>query len=128
VPLAVAVAVLVAATGWLVLSSGGGTPAAQPSPPAASRPAVRMVEVNAAALAGLPVRVVRQRLARLGLRPQLAGQVTFRRPPGTVLSVQPSGPVAVGSVVTVLVAHRPAGKHHKHDGRDGQGGKGKGGD
>jgi beta-lactam-binding protein with PASTA domain len=68
--------------------------------------------------------VVRQRLARLGLRPQLEGEVTFRQPPGTVLSVQPSGPVAVGSVVTVLVAHRPAGKHHGHDGGNGQGGDG----
>ena len=79
------------------------------------------MNVNAAALAGLPVRVVRQRLARLGLRPRLHGEVTFRQRPGTVLSVQPSGPVAVGSVVTVLVAQRPAGKHHRHDGGDGGG-------
>jgi PASTA domain len=126
VPLAAAVAVLVAATSWLVLSSGSGTPTAGTTPPgtAASTPAVRTVDVNAAALAGLPVGVVRQRLARLGLHPDLVGQVTFRQPPGTVLSVQPSGPVTVGSAVTVLVARRPAGKHHKHDGGDGQGGGG----
>jgi serine/threonine-protein kinase len=122
VPLAAAAAVLVAATGWLVLSSAA-TPAGQPQA-TASRPAARTVEVNAAALVRLPVRVVRQRLARLGLRPQLEGEVTFRQPPGTVLSVQPSGPVAVGSVVTVLVAHRPAGDHHGHDGGNGQGGDG----
>ncbi len=122
VPLAAAAAVLVAATGWLVLSSAA-TPAGHPQATASS-PAVRTVEVNAAALVGLPVRVVRQRLARLGLRPQLDGEVTFRQPPGTVLSVQPSGPVAVGGVVTVLVAHRPAGKHHGHDGGNGQGGDG----
>jgi hypothetical protein len=119
--LAGAVAVLVAAAGWLVLSSG--TPPAQPQT-TASHPAVRTVDVNAAALVGLPVRVVRQRLARLGLRPHLAGVVTGRTPPGTVLSVQPSGPVAVGSAVTVLVAHRPAGDHHGHDGGNGQGGDG----
>jgi tRNA A-37 threonylcarbamoyl transferase component Bud32 len=124
VALAAAVAVLVAATGWLVLSNSGSTPAApQPAAthPANSTPAAGRVEVNAAALAGLPVRVVRQRLAQLGLRPRLQGEVTFRQRPGTVLSVQPSGPVAVGSVVTVLVAERPAGKHHRHDGGDGGG-------
>jgi hypothetical protein len=45
--------------------------------------------------------------------------------------VQPSGPVTVGSVVTVLVAHRPAGQHHHGHGGDGQhggGGNGNGGD
>ena len=126
--LAAAVAAAVAATGWLVLSRGA--PPAQPqttaSHPAtaASTPAVRTVNVNAAALVGLPVRVVRQRLARLGLRPHLAGVVTGRTPPGTVLSVQPSGPVAVGSAVTVLVAHMPAGKQHRHDGGNGKGGDG----
>ena len=127
-PLAAALAVLVAASGWLVLSSIGNTPAAAPPPTAthpataASTPAVRTVNVNAAALAGLPVRVVRQRLAQLGLRPHLAGELSFRQPPGTVLSVQPSGPVTVGSVVTVLVARRPAGQQHGHDGGNGQGG------
>jgi eukaryotic-like serine/threonine-protein kinase len=131
IPLGAALAVLVAATGWLVLSSSGSTPAAAPRPTgthpatvAASTPAARTVDVNAAALAGLPVRVVRQRLARLGLRPHLAGELSFRQPPGTVLSVQPSGPVMVGSAVTVLVARRPAGKQHGHDGGDGQGGHG----
>jgi eukaryotic-like serine/threonine-protein kinase len=130
VALAAVVAVLVAATGWLVLSNSGSTPAAAPQP-AATHPATAAagtVDVNAAALAGLPARVVRQRLARLGLRPRLQGVVTFRQRPGTVLSVQPSGPVAVGSVVTVLVAHRPAGEHHRHDGGDGGGHHGGNGD
>ncbi len=134
VALAAALAVLVAATGWLVLSSGSGTPAAAPTAthPAtgASTPAVRMVDVNAAALAGLPVRVVRERLARLGLLPRLVSQVTLRQPPGTVLSVQPSGPVTVGSAVTVLVARRPAGERHQHgggNGKNGHGGHGGGG-
>jgi serine/threonine-protein kinase len=131
VALAAAVAVLVGATGWLLLSSGA-TPAAPPQA-TSSHPATspRTVAVNAAALTGLPVRVVRQRLARLGLHPHVVGQVTFRQPPGTVLSVQPSGPVTVGSAVTVLVAHRPPGDHQGHDGGNGKGksgkGKGKGG-
>jgi len=129
VALAAAVAVLVAATGWLVLSSGSGTPAAAPTAThqatAASTPAVRTVDVNAAALAGLPVRVVRARLARLGLIPRLVGQVTGRQSPGTVLSVQPSGPVVVGSTVTVLVARRPAGERHQHDGGNGKNGQGR---
>jgi len=136
VALAAAVAVLVAATGWLVLSSGSGTPAAAPTatPPAAaaSTPAVRTVDVNAAALAGLPVRVVRARLARLGLIPRLVGQVALRQPPGTVLSVRPSGPVTVGSTVTVLVARRPAGERRQRGGGNGRnghhGGGGNGGD
>ena len=121
---------LVGATGWLALSSSGGTPAPAPRSSAtrpaaaASTPAVRTVDVNAAALAGRPARVVRQRLARLGLRPRLAGELTGRQPPGTVLSVQPSGPVTVGSVVTVLVARRPAGDKHGHDGGNGPGGHG----
>jgi hypothetical protein len=132
IPLGAALAVLVGATGWLALSSGS-TPAAAPQPSAtrpagvasraASAPAVRTVDVSAAALAGLPARVVRQRLARLGLRPRLTAELTFRQPPGTVLSVQPSGPVTVGSVVTVLVARRPAGQQG-HDGGNGQGGHG----
>lgn len=129
VALAAAVAVLVAATGWLVLSSGSGTPAAAPTAtnPATgpSTPAVRTVDVNAAALAGLPVRVVRERLARLGLVPRLVGQVTFRQAPGTVLSVQPSGPVTVGAVVTVLVARRPAGARQQHGGGNGKNGHGR---
>jgi eukaryotic-like serine/threonine-protein kinase len=136
VALAAALAVLVAATGWLVLSSGSGTPAAVPTAThpatAASTPAVRTVDVNAAALAGLPVRVVRERLARLGLIPRLVGQVTGRQSPGTVLSVQPSGPVTVGAVVTVLVARRPAGERHQLGGGNGKnghhGGGGNGGD
>jgi eukaryotic-like serine/threonine-protein kinase len=137
IPLGAALAVLVGATGWLVLSSSGHTPAAAPqssatrpagvASTAASTPAVRTVDVSAAALAGLPARVVRQRLARLGLRPQLTSELTARQPPGTVLSVQPSGPVTVGSVVTVLVARRPAGQQHGHDGGNGHGHHGGGG-
>jgi hypothetical protein len=128
IPLGVALAVLVGATGWLALSSGS-TPAAAPQPSAthpatvASTPAVRTVDVSAAMLAGRPARFVRQRLAQLGLRPHLTGELTFRQPPGTVLTVQPSGPVTVGSVVTVLVARWPAGQHG-HDGGNGQGGHG----
>ena len=129
VALAAVAAGLAAVIGWLVLSSGAppATPrlatASQPAT-GASTPPARTVDVNAAALAGLPARVARQRLARLGLRPHLQGAVSFRQPPGTVLSVQPSGPVAVGSVVTVLVAHRPAADQHRHGGGNGQGGGG----
>jgi len=46
-----------------------------------------------------------------------------------VLSVQPSGAVTVGSVVTVIEALRPAGPHHRDGGGNGhQGGGGHGGD
>jgi eukaryotic-like serine/threonine-protein kinase len=134
--LAAAAAVLVAATGFLVLSSRGGqtgqpaaTHSAATHPAAgASTPAVRTVTVDAAVLTGQPVRVVRQQLLRLGLRPRIEGIVTGRQAPGSVLSVQPTGQVTVGSVVTVAEALRPAGQHHRHGGGNGhQGGGGHGG-
>jgi beta-lactam-binding protein with PASTA domain len=91
-----------------------------------------MVNVNAAALIGRLVDAVRQRLARLGLRPRVVPSVTGGQAPGTVVTVQPSGHVAKGSVITVTVAVAPPGhshhkgnhhkgNHHKHGG-GGQGG------
>jgi beta-lactam-binding protein with PASTA domain len=86
-----------------------------------------MVNVNAAALIGRLVDAVRQRLARLGLRPRVVPSVTGGQAPGTVVTVQPSGHVAKGSVITVTAAVAPPGhshhkgNHHKHGG-GGQGG------
>jgi beta-lactam-binding protein with PASTA domain len=87
------------------------------------------VTVNAAALVGQPVGAVRLRLARLGLRSQVVRSVTGGQRPGTVVSVQPSGPVTPGSVITVAAAARADHRHHqaKHHG-DGNGGHGQGGD
>jgi serine/threonine-protein kinase len=121
--LAAAVAGVAALVGWLL--AGGGSP----SRPAqsATRPAatqshspVHRVEVNPAALARQPADQVSQRLAQLGLRPQVVGAVTGRQPPGTVVSVQPSGQLTIGSVVTVFAAVGPPG--HGNDNGNGNGG------
>jgi serine/threonine-protein kinase len=126
-------AVVLALAAWLLASAGRGpsrpaTPPPQASP-AASTQGPAAVTVNAAALVGHPVGAVRLRLARLGLRSQVVRSVTGGQRPGTVVSVQPSGRVALGSVITVAAAVRPGHRHHqdKHHG-DGNGGNGQGGD
>jgi serine/threonine-protein kinase len=114
--------VLVAVAGWLLVSA-----VRHPAPPAS--PAVRTqgpptVNVNAAALVGRPVDAVRQQLADRGLRPRVIRSVTGGQRPGTVVSVQPAGRVAEGSVITVTAAVVPPGhRHHQgHGHQDGQGG------
>ena len=137
---ALAAAVLVALAGWLVARAAGGParpPAAATSHRASPGPGTHgpaMVTVNAAALLGRPAEAVRQQLAGLGLRPRVVRVATGRRPPGTAVSVQPSGRVAEGSIVTVTAAAEPADHHHHgrgHEGGNGgghgQGGGGQGG-
>jgi hypothetical protein len=124
VALAIAAASIVAGLGgWLVsTATGGATPALTPPPssPAASRsssPATEMVTVDSSALIGQPVAAVEDMLRSLGLQPQVSWvtQGDQSQDPGTVISVQPSGPVPTGSTVIVTaVLH--------HDQGDGQGG------
>jgi len=124
-------AALLAVTGWLLASavSGPAQPpvtATRPSPPGGSRgPA--LVQVNAAALLGQPAGAVRERLADLGLRPRVVRSISGGQPPGTVTSVQPSGRVAEGSVITVTGAAAPPGDRHQK-GNDHKKGNGQGGD
>jgi serine/threonine-protein kinase len=131
---ALAAAMLVALAGWLLARAGGG-PAQPPvaathraSPgPGTHGPAT--VSVNAAALLGRPVGTVREYLAGLGLRPRVVRSVTGAQPPGTVVSVHPSGRVAEGSIITVAAAVAPPGPHHHHGKADKKGsGGGHGGD
>jgi serine/threonine-protein kinase len=125
--------VVVALAAWLLASAGSGPPGSATRPPqaspAASTQGPATVTVNAAALVGQPVGAVRLRLARLGLRSQVVRSVTAGQRPGTVVSVQPSGRVTPGSVITVAAAARADHRHHqaKHHG-DGNGGHGQGGD
>jgi len=128
---ALAAAILVALAGWLLARAGSG-PAQPPvtatshrASPGPGTHAPAMVSVNAAALLGRPVGTVRDYLAGLGLRPRVVRSVTGARPPGTVVSVQPSGRVAEGSIVTVAAAAAPPGHRHHH-GKDH--GAGDGGD
>ena len=73
-------------------------------------PAARSVEVNADALAGQQASVVSQQLRQMGLRPRVVGAVRGGQAPGTVISVQPSGQVPAGSIVTVTAARPPPGQ------------------
>jgi hypothetical protein len=124
VVLAVAgVAVVAGLAGWLLAGAFGAGPqqaqrgGPQPAagrPSAAARtptsPAGRSVEVNADALAGQQASVVRQRLRQLGLRPRVVWAVRGGQAPRTVISVQPSGQVPAGSIVTVTAALPPPGQ------------------
>jgi serine/threonine-protein kinase len=104
--------------GWL-LANAFATPTAPSNPAApahtpsagASAPAAGTVEVNDAALAGQRVSVVTQRLRQLGLRPRVVWANDTLQPPGTVITIGPSGRVPVGSVVTITGAKRPPGHH-----------------
>ncbi|MGE5288643.1 MAG: serine/threonine-protein kinase [Micromonosporaceae bacterium] len=121
--LAVAGAVVAAGlAGWLLAGVFSAAPPRQAagvrqSAPAASAPAVQMVAVSGA-LAGQPVSAVWQQLLQLGVRPHVVWVRSRQQAPGTVVSVQPSGRVPVGSTVTVTVARQFRG--HGHGG--GQGG------
>ena len=132
VALAVAgVAVVAGLAGWLMAGAFGAGPRQAPpggpqptasTPSAAERtptapaartptaPAAHSVEVNADALAGRQASVVRQQLRQMGLRPRVVGAVRGGQVPGTVISVQPSGQVAAGSIVTVTAALPPPGQ------------------
>jgi hypothetical protein len=132
---ALAAAILVALAGWLLARAGSG-PAQPPvtatshrASPGPGTHAPAMVSVNAAALLGRPAGAVREYLAGLGLRPRMVRSVTGARPPGTVVSVQPSGRVAEGSIVTVAAAAPPGHRHHHgkdHGEGDGGGDAGSG--
>ena len=118
-----------------VLLSGAlghdGPRTAAPSTPAAARSSgvpARTVEVNASSLVGQQVSDVQARLQQLGLGVRVVWQ-PGGQDPGTVLSVQPSGQVPAGSMITVA-AVRPA-HHGRHDHGPGSGngqGNGDGGD
>ena len=113
-----------------LLSAARSRPqAALSPPPAAARlraSAAGAVEVGAGSLAGQPVSAVRRQLQRLGLAVRVLWQPSGQDP-GTVLSVQPSGRVPVGSVIVVTAASQPRPGGHGHGHGDGQG-HGDGGD
>jgi len=107
--LALAAALAVALLGILLAGVLGSAPT-RPSarPPARPSPAAtaRMVEVNAGALVGQPVSAVARHLHQLGLVVSVRW-VPANQPPATVVSVQPSGRVPMGSRVVVTGAYQP---------------------
>ena len=118
VVLAVAGAAVAAGlAGWLLVGAFGAGPpqpspgggAAQPAAGRSSAPATHTVEVNAGTLAGQRASAVTHRLRQLGLRSRVVGAVRGGQAPGTVISVQPSGQVPAGSMVTVTAAVQPPG-------------------
>jgi len=127
VALAVGAASLVAGLiGWMVSGATTASQTAPPPAPTSSAPAsshsALTVAVQSDALLGEPVDTAVQQLRSLGLRPTVTwvqgGDGSGR---GTVVSVQPSGQLPVGSVVTVTAIPR----HHGGDGQN-QGGDGHG--
>jgi len=112
---AVVLAVLLAG-----MLSGAGSPAHTAPPPAApSRTSLAAtVQVSAGSLAGQPLSAVRRQLQQLGLTVRVRWQPSGQDP-GTVLSVQPSGPVPAGSVIAITAAAPP--HHGRHGHGDGHG-------
>jgi serine/threonine-protein kinase len=115
--LAVAGAAVVAGlAGWLLAGAfGAGPQRAQPGGPqpaagTPTAPGARSVEVNADALAGQQAMAVMRQLRHMGLRPRVVRAVRGGQVPGTVISVQPSGQVPAGSIVTVTAARPPPGQ------------------
>jgi eukaryotic-like serine/threonine-protein kinase len=109
------VALVVALGGWLVATGSGTTPPQHTSRPHLTA-GTRMVTVSGA-LIGQPPGAVAQQLRGLGLRVTLQSVPAFGQQPGTVVSIQPSGRVRVGSTVLVVVAGQ-----HRHDHGRGNGG------
>jgi eukaryotic-like serine/threonine-protein kinase len=109
-------AVLAAAT--------AGTARQQPAPAgpsaASAVPAARTVTIDNAALDGQPAAAVLAKLRQAGLRPRLVQLPDGRQQPGTVITIQPAGPVPAGATVTVTVAMPPPSRRHHH----GNGGNG----
>ncbi|MBO0776797.1 MAG: PASTA domain-containing protein, partial [Actinobacteria bacterium] len=109
-----AVALAAGLTGALLgslLASPQPSPATRASRPASS-PAAATVRVAAGRLIGQPADAVARRLRQLGLRPRITRAPTGQYPPGTVISVQPSGPLPRGSVVVITAAAPPPAHRH----------------
>jgi len=85
-------------------------------------PAAPMVLVRSARLDGQQVSIVLADLRRQDLRPRLSWVPTSSRPPGTVLSVYPDGPLPPGTVVQVTAAQPAQQAGQSGDRGDGGGG------
>jgi serine/threonine-protein kinase len=104
---------------WLVTAALPSAHQSPPAPPASSSPSVQTVDVNSADLVGQQVSDVSQMLSNLGLTPVVTYTSSSQdgQNPGSVVSVMPSGPVPVGSTVTVTATFQ--GGHHDHGNRNG---------
>jgi serine/threonine-protein kinase len=105
---------------WLVMAALPSAHQSPPTPPASSSPAVQTVDVNSAGLVGQQVSDVSKTLRKLGLAPVVTYTSSGQdgQNPGSVISVSPSGPVPVGSTVTVTAIYQ-GGQHDHGNGGDG---------
>jgi hypothetical protein len=103
-PVAAAVAVLAA---FVLIGVIGHRPAHQ-----AAVAKTATVNVNGAALRGLPVAAVRGKLRRLGMQVRVLWRPSTRVPAGRVLAVRPAGDLPIGTLVVVVAAVRPTGLGH----------------
>ena len=121
--LAMAAALVAAGLGgWQAGLIGTAQPDSTAVPSPSTPPSAPTVLVSSASLAGQPARVVLADLNGLGLRPRLAWVPTSARPPGIVLSVQPSGALHPGAIVTVSVAAPQGDQNQGDEGGGGDGG------
>ncbi|MDR2984189.1 MAG: protein kinase [Nocardiopsaceae bacterium] len=119
VPVMVALVLVAGLVGWAIASLSG--PPSQPFQPSASQssgPTAATVTVNAAVLIGQPVHDVKRMLMARGLHVDVSWTPSKHDRPGTVIEISPSGPVAVGSTISITGAQRD---NHDH-GHGGQGG------
>lgn len=123
-----AVLTAVGLAGWQAGLAGAARSHSAADPRQPGPPSVPTVLVSSAGLVGQPAGVVLAELRRLGLRPELAWVPASARPPGTVLSVLPDGPLPPQTIVTVTVAAPPAQQGDQMGGGDGNGGHDGGGD
>jgi len=119
---ALGVAAIVAVlAGWLLAGSHAAQPA-DPAPVSVSSVAPRSVDVREAALIGQPVAAVRSQLHQLGLRVHVVWRFYGHHlQRGTVVAVQPDGPVTTGTTVTVTAALAPPGHWGGQGGHGDQG-------
>ena len=122
-------AVVVAATAFLIGSAigpgpaphAGTVPAATPSGPFRPGPTQAVtVVVRAGPLIGLPVATAVRRLHQQGLSVRVVWRRSHEQPPGTVVSVLPTGQRPVGSTVVLVGASAPR-RHGHGDGDQGDG-------
>ncbi len=126
------VALAIAITAGVALAQGGSGSA--PGKPTAgahtSAPALRLVDVQRAALIGQPTQVAVRQLQAEGFKVRVQLDQTFSEPPGQVVAVNPAGPQPAGSLVTIVASVWPGGfgfgfgHHHHHFGGNGNGGNG----
>jgi eukaryotic-like serine/threonine-protein kinase len=107
------------------LAPGQAGPHAVTNKPGIS--AASAIDVSASALVGEQVSLARQQLRGQGFHVRVQWQPTDQQAAATVLAVQPTGPQAPGSLITLVAAIQSGHGHHHHDHGHGGDGNNQGG-